>query len=315
MLAMTIIIMGLGTFLVGLLPTYDQIGIAAPVLLVLLRLLQGIGLGGEWGGAVLMVVENAPTRNRGLLGSLVQLGYPIANLSAVGALAVLAQLPEGDFLTWGWRVPFLVSILLAGVGLYIRMQLEDTPVFREIEAKKAVARMPLVEVLTVYRRSFLTAVGLKLSEISYVSIATAFAISQLAMPRSVILNAILLAAVVALAAIPIFGWLSDKVGRKAMFFASSLFAMAFAFPIFWLLDTRDPATITLTIIAAIIFGQIVGSVSARRGILNCLQRGCATAALRSASRSAPPSAVASPRFPRRPSWPGPAARLGRSRST
>ena len=256
MLAMTIIIMGLGTFLVGLLPTYDQIGIAAPVLLVLLRLLQGIGLGGEWG--VLMVVENAPARNRGFLGSLVQLGYPIGNLSAVGALAVLAQLPEGDFLTWGWRVPFLVSILLAGVGLYIRMQLEETPVFREIEAKKAVARMPLVEVLTVYRRSFLTAVGLKLSEISYVSIATAFAISQLAMPRSVILNAIVLAAVVALAAIPIFGWLSDKVGRKAMFFASSLFAMVFAFPIFWLLDTRDPTTITLTVITAIIFGQIVG---------------------------------------------------------
>src|SRR6516164_4759404 len=192
MLAMTIVIMGLGTFSIGLLPTYEQIGIAAPVLLVLLRLLQGIGLGGEWGGAVLMVVENAPARNRGLLGSLVQLGYPIGNLSAVGALAVLAQLPEGDFLTWGWRVPFLISILLAGVGLYIRMQLEETPVFREIEAKKAVARMPLVEFLTVYRRSFLTAVGLKLSEISYVSIATAFAISQLAMPRSVILNAILL---------------------------------------------------------------------------------------------------------------------------
>src|SRR5215831_14492944 len=117
MLVMTIIIMGIGTFLIGLLPTYEQIGIAAPVLLVLLRLLQGIGLGGEWGGAVLMVVENAKSQNRGLLGSLIQLGYPIGNLSAVGALAVLAQLPEGDFLTWGWRVPFLISILLAGVGL------------------------------------------------------------------------------------------------------------------------------------------------------------------------------------------------------
>src|ERR1700726_336934 len=117
MLAMTIIIMGLGTFLIGLLPTYDQIGIAAPILLVLLRLLQGIGLGGEWGGAVLMVVENAPSRNRGLLGSMVQLGYPIGNLSAVGVLALLAQLPEADFLSWGWRLPFLISIFLAGVGL------------------------------------------------------------------------------------------------------------------------------------------------------------------------------------------------------
>jgi MFS transporter, MHS family, shikimate and dehydroshikimate transport protein len=262
MLAMTIVIMGLGTFLVGLLPTYSQVGILAPVLLVLLRLLQGIGLGGEWAGAVLMVVENAPARSRGFLGSMVQLGYPIGNLAAIGALALLSQLPETDFLAWGWRIPFLISILLAGVGLYIRMQLEETPVFREIEAKKAMARLPLVEVLTEHRRSFFTAVGLKLSEISYVSIAGVFAISyvtgKLAMPRSVILNAILVSAVVALLAIPVFGWLSDRIGRKTMFYASCVFAVAFAFPMFWLLNTKDPLTITLTVIAAIIFGQIVG---------------------------------------------------------
>jgi MFS transporter, MHS family, shikimate and dehydroshikimate transport protein len=262
MLAMTIIIMGLGTFLIGLLPTYDQIGIAAPVLLVVLRLLQGIGLGGEWGGAVLMVVENAPARNRGLLGSMVQIGYPIGNLAAIGVLALLSQMPEPDFLAWAWRIPFLISIVLVGVGLYIRMQLEETPVFREIEAKKAMAKLPLVEVLTVHRRSFFTAVGLKLSEISYVSIATVFAISyvtgKLAMPRNVILNAIILSAVVGLMVIPLFGWLSDRIGRKTMFYASSLFAMAFAFPMFWLLDMKDPLTITLTIIAAIVFGQMVG---------------------------------------------------------
>jgi MFS family permease len=193
------------------------------------------GWAGEWGGAVLMVVENAPTKSRGLLGSMVQLGYPIGNLAAIGALALLSQLPEADFLAWGWRIPFLISILLAGVGLYIRMQLEETPVFREIEAKKAMARLPLVEVLTEHRRSFFTAVGLKLSEISYVSIAGVFAISyvtsKLGMPRSVILNAILVSAVVALLAIPVFGWLSDRIGRKTMFYASCMFAIAFAFPI------------------------------------------------------------------------------------
>ena len=262
MLAMTIVIMGLGTFLIGLLPTYGQIGIFAPVLLVVLRLLQGIGLGGEWAGAVLMVVENAPAKNRGLLGAMVQLGYPIGNLVAIGALALLARLPEADFLAWGWRIPFLVSILIAGIGLYIRMRLEETPVFRELEAKKATARLPLIEVLTAHPRAFFTAVGLKLSEISYVSIAGVFAISyvttKLALPRSVILNAILLSAVLALAAIPIFGWLSDRVGRKTMFYASCLFAIVFAFPMFWLLDTKDPMTITLTVIAAIIFGQIIG---------------------------------------------------------
>jgi MFS transporter, MHS family, shikimate and dehydroshikimate transport protein len=246
----------------GLLPTYDQVGIAAPVLLVLLRLLQGIGIGGEWGGAVLMVVENAPARNRGLLGSMVQMGAPIGNLAAVGMFAMLSRVPEPDFLAWAWRIPFLVSIFLVGVGLYIRMQLEETPAFREIEAKNEVAKLPLVEILTRHRRSFFTAVGLKLSEISYASIAGLFAISyvtgHLAMPRGVILNAIFLSAVVALVAIPFFGWLSDRLGRKTMFYASTLFAMAFAFPIFWLLDTKDPLTITLTIIAAFTFGQMVG---------------------------------------------------------
>ena len=209
-----------------------------------------------------MVVENAPARNRGLLGSMVQIGYPIGQLAAIGMFAMLSQVPEPDFLAWAWRIPFLISIVLVGVGLYIRLQLEETPVFREIEAKKAVARLPLVEVLTLHRRSFFTAVGLKLSEISYVSIGATFAISyvtgKLAMPRNVILNAILISAVIGLLAIPVFGWLSDRIGRKTMFYASSLFAIVFAFPMFWMLDTKDPLTITSAIIAAIIFGQMVG---------------------------------------------------------
>jgi MFS transporter, MHS family, shikimate and dehydroshikimate transport protein len=263
MLAMTIVIMGLGTFLIGLLPTYDQIGAAAPVLLVLVRLLQGVGLGGEWGGAVLMVVENAPAARRGLFGSLVQIGYPAGNLAAIGVFALLtARLPETDFLDWGWRIPFLVSIVLAGIGLYIRLTLEETPVFREITARSDVAKLPLAEVLTTQRRAFFTAVGLKLSEISYATIAGVFSISYvagtLALPRSLILNAISLSAAVGFAAIPAFGWLADVVGRKAMFYAASLFAAAFAFPMFWLFDTRDPLTITLTVVAAIVFGQLIG---------------------------------------------------------
>jgi MHS family shikimate/dehydroshikimate transporter-like MFS transporter len=201
------------------------------------------------GGAVLMVVENAPARNRGLLGSMVQIGYPIGNLAAIGMFALLSQVPESDFLAWAWRIPFLISIVLVGVGLYIRMQLE-------------VAKLPLVEVLTRHRRAFFTAVGLKLSEISYATIAGVFAISYvtgtLALPRSLILNAILLSAAAAFVAIPLFGWLSDRIGRKTMFYASSLFAMGFAFPLFWLLDTKDPLTITLTIVAAITFGQMIG---------------------------------------------------------
>ncbi|MBI0436154.1 MFS transporter [Roseomonas sp. KE0001] len=126
MLATTIFIMGVGTFLIGLLPTYEQIGIAAPLLLLGLRFLQGVGIGGEWGGAVLMVVENAPTHRRGLMGSMVQVGNPIGNLAAIGIFALVAQMPEEQFLNWGWRLPFLLSILLVGVGLFIRMKLDTS---------------------------------------------------------------------------------------------------------------------------------------------------------------------------------------------
>jgi MFS transporter, MHS family, shikimate and dehydroshikimate transport protein len=262
MLAMTIVIMGLGTFLIGLLPTYADVGYAAPVLLVVVRLLQGVGLGGEWGGAVLMVVENAPARRRGLLGSLVQIGYPAGNLAAFGAFNALSQLPAADFLGWAWRIPFLVSILLAGVGLYIRLTLEETPAFRELEARKEVARLPIAEVLTAHRRAFLLAVGLKLSEISYATIIGVFAINYatttLGLPRALILNALLLASAAGFVAIPVFGWLSDVIGRKPMFYAASVFSAAFAFPMFMLLDTRDPQTITLTVVAAIVFGQFIG---------------------------------------------------------
>jgi MHS family shikimate/dehydroshikimate transporter-like MFS transporter len=188
MLAATIIIMGVGTFLIGLLPTYGQIGVAAPLLLVCLRLLQGIGLGGEWGGAVLMVVENAATRSRGLLGSMVQIGFPVGVLAAVGMFALVSKLPEQELMSWGWRVPFLISILLVGVGLYIRLSLVETPVFRQLKLRDKVATLPVIEILSRHRRPFFIAIGLKISEIAYFSIASVFSISyvtgHLGLPRS-----------------------------------------------------------------------------------------------------------------------------------
>jgi MHS family shikimate/dehydroshikimate transporter-like MFS transporter len=262
MLSATIVIMGIGTFLIGLLPTFDQIGVAAPLLLVCLRLLQGIGLGGEWGGAVLMVVENAPTRHRGLLGSMVQIGNPLGNLAAIGMFSLVAYLPEQALMSWGWRIPFLISVLLVGVGLFIRLKLTETPAFERIKLTNQVAQAPLVEIFKHHRKPLLIAIGLKISEIAYASIAGVFVISyatgRLGLPRGVILQALLLASFVALFSIPFFGWLSDKVGRKAMFTASCLFCIGFAFPLFWLLDTKDPAIITLTVVAAISFGQMVG---------------------------------------------------------
>jgi MHS family shikimate/dehydroshikimate transporter-like MFS transporter len=261
MLAITIIVMGLGTFLIGLLPAYQQIGVAAPVLLLVLRFLQGIGLGGEWCGAVLMVVENAPVRKRGMLGSMVQVGNPIGNIAAIGVFALVSQLPENDFLRWGWRIPFLMSILLVGVGLFIRLRLEETPAFRRIKAKNEVSRIPIVEIFQHHRRPFFIAVGLKISEIAYASIGGVFVMSyatvQLGLSRGTILNAVFLSSVAALFAIPVFGWLSDLIGRKAMFFASCIFSMLFAFPMFSLLDTRDPTTVVATVVVAITFGQMM----------------------------------------------------------
>jgi MHS family shikimate/dehydroshikimate transporter-like MFS transporter len=261
MLAITIIVMGLGTFLIGLLPTYQQIGVAAPVLLIALRFLQGIGLGGEWGGAVLMVVENCPTHRRGLLGSMVQVGNPIGNIAAIGMFAAVASLPESEFMSWGWRIPFLISVLLVGVGLYIRLSMEETLAFQKVKAKNDVAQMPLVEVFKHHRRPFFIAVGLKISEIAYASIAGVFVMSyataNLGLSRSLVLNGAFASSLVALFAIPLFGWLSDHVGRKTMCYASCLFSALFAFPLFWLLDTKDPFTVVLTIVVAISFGQMV----------------------------------------------------------
>ena len=259
MLSLTIIIMGLGTFLIGCLPTYSQIGVWAPILLVTLRLVQGIGIGGEWGGAVLMVVESVPAHRRGFFGSIVQLGYPLGVILSIGAFALAGLMPEAEFLAWGWRLPFLASAVLVAVGLFIRLRLHETPSFQRVKQRAAFAKIPVVEILTEHPRTFLKAVGLKVSEIAYVSIVTVFSISyvtgQLGLPRSVILNGILIAAIIELFTIPVFGWLSDRYGRRTLFVAACLFSIVFAFPLFQLLDTRDPTIITLTVAVALSFGQ------------------------------------------------------------
>jgi MHS family shikimate/dehydroshikimate transporter-like MFS transporter len=261
MLVTTMLIMGAGTFLIGLLPTYYQVGIAAPALLVVLRLLQGIGLGGEWAAAVLMVFENAPAERRGLMSSMVQMGNPIGHIMVSGLFSIVALLPEPVFLAWGWRVPFLVSIVVVGVGLFIRLKLDETPSYLEVRRTGRIAKIPIVEVIRHYPRSFLTAVGLKISDIAYATIGGIFVIAyvtrHLGLSRELALSAVLFANLTALAFIPLFGWLSDKVGRRPMFYAGCLFCGAFAFPLFWLLDTRDPALIILTVTLIICFGEML----------------------------------------------------------
>ena len=257
MLTLTMIIMGGGTFLIGLLPTYEQIGIFAPILLIFLRLLQGIGIGGEWGGAVLMVIESGDPKKRGFLGSLVQVGFPLGMVLATIVFAAVSKLPESDFLAWGWRVPFLISFLLVGVGMFVRLKLVETPKFREVRDHDEVLEMPILDVLRRDWKNFLIAVGLKLTEVAWVYILTVFivfyAASRLGLSRSIILDAVLYAALLELITIPLFGILSDKVGRKPMYAAGAILSALLAFPLFTLLDTRDTLTITLTIAVVMSF--------------------------------------------------------------
>ena len=309
MLMLTLICMGVSTAAIGLLPNYAQIGIAAPVLLVVLRVIQGIALGGEWGGASLMVLEHAPSHRRGLFGSLVQVGFPIGLVSASAMFSLVAMLPDADFKSWGWRIPFIVSVLLVGIGLFVRARLPETPVFEELKARGQIARTPLIEMALKNPKSFLIAVGLKLSEVSWVYMLTIFVVvyatTQLGLPRSLMLNAIVLAALLELFTIPLFGYISDLYGRRTLYFAGVTFTILFAFPLFWLLNMKTPEIVILTVIIALNFGHGLMFAPESTYSPSCSARTCAIAAPRSASRCRPPSAAASRRSspPRSPPIP------------
>jgi len=259
MLLLTMFIMGIGTVLIGCLPTYEHIGIWAPVLLIILRFIQGVGLGGEWGGAALMVLEHAPKHRRGFYGSLVQVGFPLGLVLATGVFAIVSKLPEADFLSWGWRIPFLLSIVLVVVGYVIRSKVEESPIFLQMKAKNELSKQPVLDAILKNPRAFLTAIGLKISEVSWVYILTVFivvhATNNLQLPKSLILDGILYAALVEVITIPLFGLLSDKVGRRPMYIWGALFTVALAFPLFTLLDTRDSAIIIGVMIVALSLGH------------------------------------------------------------
>jgi len=258
MLILTLLIMGVATFLIGLLPTYHQIGVWAPILLVLLRVAQGFGVGGEWGGAVLMAVEHAPAGRRGFYGSWPQIGVPAGLLLSTVIFGQVSKLPESALLTWGWRVAFLLSILLVGVGLFIRLAVVEPPVFAEIKQTRTASRMPIFEALRHHPRNIVLAMGARVAENGAFYLYTVFVLTyatRVGFSSLSALRAVSIAAVVELCAIPTFGWLSDRLGRRPVYLFGAVFTGLFAFPFFWLIETSNPVLLVLAVVLALVLGH------------------------------------------------------------
>lgn len=269
-LVLTLSLMGGATVAIGLLPTYSAIGIAAPILLVTLRVIQGLGIGGEWGGALLLAYEYAPAHRKGLFGSIPQVGVTIGMLLATLAVSLMALLPEEDFLSWGWRVPFLLSAGLVFLGLWIRSGIGETPDFEAAKATGNVAKMPIVETLRNHWREVLIAAGLKVVETAPFYIFSTFVVSyatgNLGYSKVDALHAVMCAAVVASVIIPVMGWLSDKLGRRTVYTLGIVLSAAFIYPYFMLLDTRSVWGITIATVIAL--GLLWAPITAVLGTLS-----------------------------------------------
>jgi MFS family permease len=255
----TLVIIGLGTFLIGLLPTYATAGGWAAVGLVVLRLVQGFGLGGEYGGAALLTIEHAPHGRRGFWGALPQSAASGGILLATGVFALVSLLDRDALLGWGWRIPFLLSGPLLAVGLFIRMNATETPDFERARATPAASRgVPLMVLLREHPRNVLLALGARLAETMSSNIINAFGLAyvttQLAMDRTVPLTGVLIASAIGIFMCPVFGILGDRIGKRAVYVLGAAFMAAFAYPFFVLLATKSAALIVVAMVVAYNFG-------------------------------------------------------------
>jgi MHS family shikimate/dehydroshikimate transporter-like MFS transporter len=258
-LVLTLTMMGLATFAMGLMPGYAVIGAWAPILMVLLRFVQGLAVGGEWGGAVLMATEHSGGERRGFYGSFAQMGSAVGGLMATGIFLLMQQLPEEDFVSWGWRVPFLFSIVLVFVGLFIRLRIMESPVFAQLKEASRVVKVPVVELLRSESRNVLLAAGLYLAHGVLFYAMTVYTLSYTTSVYGLAQNTYLIgvtaAGAVQLITIPFLGALSDKLGRRAVIMFGTLFIVAFAVPLNFMITSQIPMLAWLAVIIGICVGH------------------------------------------------------------
>ena len=251
-LVVTLVLVGVSTFLIGLLPTYEAAGVIAPILLIVLRFVQGLGVGGEWAGAVLMVVEHGQSGRRGFQASWVQAGAPAGLLLATGVFALAKQMPEDSFFSWGWRIPFLLGLVPTLIGLFIRMKLFESPVFAKALEEKPAPRVPIIDAIRSHPGSVLLAMGARMAENSCYYIFTVFSLTYasqvLGLDSQIALNGVLIAGAIHLSVTIGCGALSDWIGRRPVYLGGAVLLGLVAFPFFALMDTATTMGISLAIV-------------------------------------------------------------------
>jgi MHS family shikimate/dehydroshikimate transporter-like MFS transporter len=259
MLIFTLLTMGIATTLIGLLPTFASVGVLAPIMLITCRLLQGIAVGGEWGGAVLMAIEHSPPRRRGFYGSIVQVGYPLGMALGTASFFALALLDEESFMRWGWRIPFIASAAMVAVGIFIRLRVTETPEFTRDQRAGRIERFPVLAVIVRHPKDLVIGLGVRITEAAWIYVITIFclsyAVNDLGLARPLVLGAIALGAVTELATIPLCGALSDRIGRRPVYMLGCLATIAMAFPLFWAMGTRQPVIVVLGFVIAMALGH------------------------------------------------------------
>ncbi|GHH98834.1 MFS transporter [Neobacillus kokaensis] len=260
-LVATLLFMGISSTLIGLVPSHEQIGVAAPILLVLLRFCQGIGVGGEWGGSVVLSTEWSPKKHRGLMGSMTQLGVPIGLFTSTAMVSLLIYLTGDSFYTWGWRIPFLISLLLVGFGLYIRNGVMESPQFTKMKAEKRIAKKPVLEVIKNHPKEIMLTSFARLAEQAPFYIFTTWVITygveNLKLDEQIFTNANSVGSILELFCLPLFAFLSDRFNRKKVYVTGCILTLAMSFPFFWVLDTGNILWIFIAIGACHVINTVL----------------------------------------------------------